>query len=286
MNARSLRPWLAMTIAVSVAGVLAPAARADTTNAVLSRTTSASEQFTAYASSPLFSSAICVFAERVKRAWLAELNMPDNWRDPIIVVLRERDSSTAGMPPISVDAFQNEIHLKYQITCVMPPPLDGRLMAVAVVETLCDEFANREQPTSRTTGYIRAPIPPWLVQGLAESLEGRADSLLEVARRSVSAGRPQTASELIKTMTLAVRSCRAGTLSRQRVDADGGIVFASERHGEDAAFPDGAWCDQIRQQCLLGRVWDRLSPGGDAGEMVEHPTGAMHRDGRRPKPVA
>ena len=202
MNARSLRPWLAMTIAVSVAGALVPSAHADATNAVQWRATSASIQFTAYASSPLFSSAICVFAERVKRAWLAELNMPDNWRDPIIVVLRERDSSTAGMPPISVDAFQNEIHLKYQITCVTPPPLDGRLMAVAVVETLCDEFANREQPTSRTTGYIRAPIPPWLAHGLAEFLEGRADSLTEVARRSVNAGRPQTASELIRTMAL------------------------------------------------------------------------------------
>ena len=83
-----------------------------------------------------------------------------------------------------------------------------------------------------------------------------------------------------------VRSCRAGTLSRQRVDADGGVVFASERRPEDGALSDGAWCNQIRQQCLLGGVWDRLSPGGDAGEMVEHPTGPMHRDGRRPKPVA
>jgi hypothetical protein len=202
MRTRSFRPLLALTIAVSVAGVLAPAARGDATNAILPRTTSASQQFIAYASSPLLSSAICVFAERMKRAWLAELDMPDHWRDPIIVALRERDSFTAGMPLIRVDAFQNEFHLKYQITCMMPPLLDEQLMGAAVVETLCEEFANREQPTSQTTGYIRAPIPPWLTLGLTESLRGRTDSLLEIERRSVSAGHPQTASELIAMTTL------------------------------------------------------------------------------------
>ena len=202
MRVRGFRPWLALMIAASVAKVGASLVVAGTTNSVLTRAVSASGQFTAYARDPLVPSILCVFAERVKHECLAQLRLLDKWRDPIVILVDEWNASSAARPAISVDAVQNEIHFKYQISCIVPPRLEAESLRVAMVQALCDEFSNRDQPTLQTRAYRRAMIPPWLVMGLAETFGDRTDSLLETARRSVNAGRPATASELIGTMTV------------------------------------------------------------------------------------
>lgn len=191
-----------MTLTAGVAAGLIPTAGADMTNTVLSRASSASGQFTALAPGQLLASITCVFAERVKHECLAQLGLPDQWRDPITLVVRERDSSNASEPGLRVDAIQNEVHLRYQITCLIPPPPDEGLMTAALVQVLCEEISNRDQRTLATTGYERAPIPPWLTWGLTELVRGRGTSLLELVRRSVEAGRPPTASELLETTAL------------------------------------------------------------------------------------
>ena len=189
--------WLVVTVALWMVGASAPSSGAGMTNAVLYRATSASRQFTAFAPNSLLASVTCVFAERVKHEWLAQLDLADNWRDPIVIAVRERDPASPAQPALSVDAFQNEIHLKYQITCVLPPPLDEGSLTVALVGALCEEFSNRDQRTSRTTAYERAMIPPWLAWGLAASIRDRDASFLGVLRHSVEAGRPATATELL-----------------------------------------------------------------------------------------
>jgi hypothetical protein len=49
-------------------------------------------------------------------------------------------------------------------------------------------------------------MPLWLVEGLAASIEGRFDSLLSIARRSVAAGRPQQAADVLNVKVLPVNA--------------------------------------------------------------------------------
>ena len=194
MEARFTRLWFVRAV---VAGVLLlpPWARA-------AHTTSVSQQFIVSAPDPLVASAVCVLAERVKRAWLGRLKLADDWRDPIVILFRERTASESDAPSIRFDTIQTDAHLRYQIRCLMSPPLSESALVEAIIEALCAELANRAQPTSLATPYIVAPIPLWLVQGFLQSFQGRSDILVAVARRSVNAGRPLTAAQLLNVTML------------------------------------------------------------------------------------
>src|ERR1041384_8080722 len=189
MNARRLTVWLA--------AVAVTAARAETPNAPLAHTVSVTGQFVAYAGDPALPPVVCVIAERVKSAWRDRLDITNQWPDQIVIVVRQREATATNAPAIRAEMFQTEFHLKYQITCLVPPPIAEPELVNAVIETLCAETANRNQPSPRGRPYIAPPIPPWLSHGLAQSMVGRPEFLLEVARRSVDAGRPLNAAELL-----------------------------------------------------------------------------------------
>lgn len=202
MNARCLAKLLAVAATVALSTVTPPAACAASDTNALICTMSASRQFAAYAHDRLLPSAVCVYAERIKREWLRRMEMADQWRDPIVIVVRPREPSQTDAPVISWQTFQTEKHLKYQVDCLAPPPLNEAELLAALVDGLCAEWANREQPTRRGQAYTVPLMPLWLVQGLAESIQGRNDLLLGVARRSVAAGRPQSASGLFAAKVL------------------------------------------------------------------------------------
>jgi len=166
------------------------------TNALVS-TVGSSRQFTVYAQNRLLASAMCVYAERVKREWLRVLNATDRWRDPILVVVHSREAAEKTAPAIFLQTYQTDEHLSYQVYCLVPPPLDDAELLRALVESLCAEWANRDQSTHRGQAYVVPRMPPWLVQGIAESIQGRGDLLLPIARRSVAAGRPENAADLL-----------------------------------------------------------------------------------------
>jgi hypothetical protein len=189
----------AALLAITVAAPCA--SHAGTTN-TYSRTVSASHQFVAYASQPLLPAALCVFAEKVNREWLSQIEAADSWRDPVIFVVQERAPAQSNAPPATLEVFRTDLHLKYQIRCLVPPPLSESSLLDVVVEALCAETANRTQRTSPAAPYVVAPVPQWLVQGLAQAMRGQGDVLLGIARRSVAAGRPQRAVELLETTAL------------------------------------------------------------------------------------
>ncbi|HUK83644.1 MAG TPA: hypothetical protein VLZ12_13555 [Verrucomicrobiae bacterium] len=199
MNVRGLSIWLAAAVLVFVLD--ARSAMAASRDEPFARTVSVTRQFVVYATDPALPPAVCVFAERVKDAWRDRLDVTNQWRDPIVIVVRQRDAAASNTPVLSTEIFQTEFHLKYQITCLVPPPIDEVDFETAVVETLNAEAANRDQPVSLDKPYTSAPIPRWLSCGLTQSIGGRPGALLGAARRSVDAGRPQSATEL---MTLTV----------------------------------------------------------------------------------
>jgi hypothetical protein len=229
MNVRSLAGGFVLASALLF--VLAPPAVGATnpTNTP-ARAVSISRQLVAYTPRPLLSSALCVFAERVKRDWLSQLGMTDTWRDPIVFVVREREAEQQDAPAVTLETFQTDLHFKYQVRLLVPPLLDESTVLDVTLEALCAELANRAQSISKLEPYQRAPIPAWLVQGLTQSLRGQTEPLLAVVRRSIAAGRPQQAADLFEVNGLPVDA-----LDRQLFQANAWL-FTEGLLG----LPDGA----------------------------------------------
>lgn len=200
MNAR--RCGLAGLLASLLPGIACAQWAGDTNlpvTATRHRAVSSSRQFVAYAPQPLWASALCVFAERVKRRWRSELNVTNDWRDPILLNVESLAATNAVRPAIELRIFQTDVGLKYQIDCRIPPPLNEAELATSIVEALCAEVANRGAPVTRNAGYVAPTMPAWLAPGLAQLLEDRVEVSLGVLRRSVEAGRPLTAGALFET---------------------------------------------------------------------------------------
>ena len=172
-----------------------------TSNALV-RAGSASRQFTVYARDPLLPSVLCVFAERVKQGWLDRLNLRNNWRDPIVIVVCERGRTELNAPAIETETVQFDFGLSYRIRCLTPPPIDEAQLRLVLVQALCAEWANRTQPISHHQRFVTAPLPLWLVEGLAQSVGEQTDWLATVARRSVDAGHPVRARDVLETTAL------------------------------------------------------------------------------------
>jgi hypothetical protein len=204
MNAR--RPsglFLAIAAAIALAQLPFPGdIRAEPATNALVRTLSASRQFVVYANSQLLPSALCVYAEHGKRAWLQLLGMTDGWRDPILIMVRPREPSQANEPAVSLELIQTGERFKYQISCFVPPPLDETELLAAIVEALCAERANRDQRIVAGRAFAAPRMPRWLVEGIAASIQGRGELLMAVARRSLAAGRPQSAGDLLSLQRL------------------------------------------------------------------------------------
>jgi len=228
MNARRYLRRFLVTVTIVVTQSRGARAASTATNNPAT-TTSTSRQFTAYGDNYLLPSALCVYAERVKHEWLRRMDVADSWRDPILLVVHAREPAQANAPAISMAMFQTDIHLKYQIRCLLQPPLDEEGLLAKVVEALSSEWANREQPVVRGQLYTAPVMPLWLVEGLAASIQGRFEFLLAVARRSVAAGRPQRAADVLDISVVP-----ADAADRQLFQANAWLLTESL-----LALPDG-----------------------------------------------
>lgn len=157
-----------------------------------SRVISASRQFIVYADDPRVAATMAAYAEHIKRQWLASLQTNDVWRDVIVMVVHSRSS---GLAP-RVQTIQSDVHLRFHVDCPLPLPAE-HLIRATVVEALCAELANRAEPTYRGVPYAAAPLPRWLVSGLAEDLGDPDDELLGCARRLVATTRWQPAAAFV-----------------------------------------------------------------------------------------
>jgi hypothetical protein len=199
MNARRLGTWVTATVAVLTQPVLG--AISTPTNGLV-RTVSASRQFVACASDRLLPSALCAYAEHVKREWMRQLDVADDWRDPVLLLVQTQQAARPNTAPVSMAVLQTDEHLEYRIRCLVPPPIDETELLPATVNALCSEWANRKQVTESGKAYVLPGIPLWLVEGLAVLIDGRYDALLSSSRRSVAGGQPQEARDLLKAEAL------------------------------------------------------------------------------------
>ena len=166
------------------------------TNDTLTKASSVSQQFTAYAPGPTLPDALCFFAERIKHAWLDRLGVSDTWHDPIVLVLRVASPGLSTHSAFALGVFQVGPVLKYEISGWVPPAPDEAALTATIIEALCLETANRGRST-RAQRWTSAQIPLWLVHGLAGTLQEDNEWLLTVARRSATALRPPAASAVL-----------------------------------------------------------------------------------------
>ena len=232
MNAR--RSGIRLAAGLVVLAQLAVAGRSGAVSATATNglvgTLSTSRQFAAYANDQLLPSALCVYAEHVKREWLRRMGLADDWRDPILLIVRPGKPAQTNTTAISMVVFQTDTHLKYQIHYVAAPRIDEENLLTAIVEALCSEWANRSQVTVRGGAYTVPLMPAWLVQGMTASIQGRHDVLRSITQRSVAAGRPQQAGDLLGAKTLP-----DDPMERQLFRANSWILTESL-----LALPDGA----------------------------------------------
>jgi len=206
MNARRATTFL-------LAGILFGPVAAFEANAATStntpfRTVSSTHQFVVYANEHLLSSALCVYAERIKHEWLRRMSMLDAWRDPILVIVQPCQPQP-NAATVWWQTFTTDKHLKYQVYCCGPPLWDDWSLSAAIVDRLCAEWANRSRLMIRGQSSRLPLMPLWLVQGLTASILERNDTLIGVARRSVAAGRPLHASMLLETKVLPANPAEA-----------------------------------------------------------------------------
>ncbi|MEI6084209.1 MAG: hypothetical protein WCS70_07905 [Verrucomicrobiota bacterium] len=172
------------------------------TNAPLNTAISVTRQFTAYAPGRTLPAALCVFAERLKHEWLIQLDLPDTWRDPIVLVVRENARTNSFPAPLNLTITQIGPVVKYEIAGSIPPPIEERDFATVIVRVLCLEAANRTRPYGTVTNWQSVVIPLWLARGLSESIQGRPEWLIPVALRAANSARPPGAADVMRVTVM------------------------------------------------------------------------------------
>lgn len=135
-----------------------------------------------------------VTAERIKRTFLDEIGTPDFFRDKIHMLILDRataDHPVTIVTKVSPDGFE------YQMG--VPPRLDQRKFAKAIVQVLMLEFANRH-------GTRSAEFPLWLIEGITDQVLSSVVPTYVINKRPVTYeilgyDRLASARELLKTNT-------------------------------------------------------------------------------------
>lgn len=236
-----MRGW-PLVVVLGLITLHATAASATQTNLI--RSVSASRQFVAYADNPLLPAALGYVAEQVKRQWLRELNLRDEWRDPIVLVVTATPPTDSSNENPAFLVVPTALGWKYQITWVTPPPLDSARVVPALVEGLCAEWIQRTIPPASELRPLR--VPPWIVLGLTYRIQGRDESTLLPLRRIRDEGMAPRAELLLSTSQIPERD-----VERDLFQIQAGLLWESLR-----ALPGGA----EKLQKFLVRVGQRQPP--------------------------
>ena len=154
MKARQPTLWALTLLFVLVAAIGAGAV--PSTNAPARFVGSTAGQFAAYTRDPVWSSVLSVLGSRVKREWLKTLDLPDRWRDPIVIVVSERTDGDRATPAVWMETLRTDLHLKFQVQLRVPPPLERSQVVSALVQGLCSEYANRDRVFPRASLRVRS----------------------------------------------------------------------------------------------------------------------------------
>ncbi|NQU10323.1 hypothetical protein HQ590_06010 [bacterium] len=193
----SSRLPIALAGCLILAGQFRPAVAATEPSNVWARARSVSRQFLGFAPTPLLAHALCVFGDRVKQQWQAQTGASAAWRDPIVLVIRAGDPAATNAPGVTLSIQPGDRRIRYEITCRTPPSPEVDTLVARVVEALCAETANRSRRPRPGQLFEPVVVPWWLTAGLAQSIRGRDEELVEQVRRALAGGRSLTVDQLL-----------------------------------------------------------------------------------------
>lgn len=151
-----------------------------------SHVVSVSRQFTVFAEDQGLAAGLAGFADKIKTRLLGKLLLRDDWRHPIVISVRAHTNTPARKASmIGSSVYQTGRSLKYQIECVIPPPVNQEQFVREVVQVLCAEIANRDLRLTEAETRI-ATVPLWFSEGLTQNLLGDVRAVeLEIVRRAL-----------------------------------------------------------------------------------------------------
>lgn len=163
---------------------------------------------------------LAIACEKIKRAFLRELQLADQWRGRVTM----RIESTWGEDrSIQMESSRMQGAWRYQVA--LPPKVSSKVLVRYVTELLLQEFANR------TAGDRPAEIPFWLAEGLSRHLLSayKADLMLRPQTRSVMNLGQTDALEFVRAHFSTNQPLKINELSlpgQVELSAGGGLTYS------------------------------------------------------------
>ena len=162
------------------------------------RSTSSSRQFLVYGADVRLRGAVCDLAEQTKAGLLRLLDLPDNWKTPLLVNLDYPQANEPDLPAPRLALSQLGYGLKLQLNLLVTSDIRGRNVQEELLRAILLEIMYRERgDIAAGTPYVTPP--DWLVAGLLASQAGRgSDEDAELLQSVVTANRIAPLAEIVR----------------------------------------------------------------------------------------
>lgn len=131
------------------------------------RSVSRSHQFIIYAPDPNARATIAMAVEDAKDKFLKLIDAKDEWKHPIVIMLKPLDPADPSHPPSDVHIVNTEEGFKVELDIVLDSNPRDAHFPQQLIRSLLLEFAYRKQGNLPTGNSPYALPPPWLVEGIA-----------------------------------------------------------------------------------------------------------------------
>lgn len=188
--------WWCVILSMCVASCVSSAA---TPALPPSQAVSSSRQFIVYADTPLQASAVCAFAEGVKRSWARELQVsPDASVTPVLILMshREQPSESGPVGPM-IESAMTAGGPVYRIQIYEPPRMTEEGLMLMIVRAFNADLARTGQADARVLQQALDGVPWWMNRGLSDVIAGDAEAMRGWVIKSLDAGQPLTVSDIL-----------------------------------------------------------------------------------------
>lgn len=231
------------------------------------RTISSSKQFTIFGGTKKERGDLGRRAEELKGGLLGELQMPDDWKVPILIILTPADGVRLRQAPVFVKVFDaEEAGRKVQVDVAPGMLEDGAAVRAGLLRALLLERAVRNQ---KFEGGRFVEPPSWIVAAMGAAL-GRGDAAEDARVYSAlleGRGMPRfdrflaQNPEGLKGQAREIHAAQSLALYQSLVESAGGRrkVVENLTLAEPAKDPvdrfGQTWPDLAADQTKLARVW-------------------------------
>ena len=170
------------------------------------RTISSTRQFIVESDDPQLSLTISVYAERLKAAILAKLQLQDRWRSVVHISIHANETGSLSNSIVLLP-YELGGQLHFTLRTQVPPPLNQSEFFRAISQVLCAELVNRPRENVRA-GDKLIVVPLWFSEGLWQSVADGAvgvpvdETNRKLLQRAVKVGLCSTWAQLRSTEQL------------------------------------------------------------------------------------